>query len=152
MTYSNSRADLRLAIYRQLAATGEVHTPASLAAEFEISPTEAAAELKLLASEDDAIVLLPDSPYIWMAEPFSAVATDYKVTAKDGRHWFGNCIWDALAIGALLDTETEVETRCPFSNEALTLSTNAGELSGSTSAVVQFAVPARDWWKSIGFS
>ena len=152
MMDSISRADLRLAIYRQLAASGEVHTPASLAAEFGISPTEVVEHLRALASEDDAIVLLPDSPYIWMAEPFSAVATDYKVTAKDGRRWFGNCIWDALAIGSLLNTETEVETRCPFSNEALTLSTSAGELTGSTTAVVHFAVPARDWWKSIGFS
>ena len=148
----SSRADIRLAIYRRLAETGEVHTPATLAAESGQSPVEIVASLRALAEEDDALVLLPDSPYIWMAEPFSAVATDYEVKASDGRRWFGNCIWDALAIGSLLDVETRVETRCPFSGAPLALEVEGTELAGSTDAVVHFAVPARDWWKSIGFS
>ena len=49
------------------------------------------------------------SSSIWMANPFSAVPTDFKVTSR-GRTYFGNCIWDALGIPAILGADGLVET------------------------------------------
>jgi hypothetical protein len=36
-----------------------------------------------------------------MANPFSAVPTPFLVRSGD-RSWYGNCIWDALGIPAML--------------------------------------------------
>jgi hypothetical protein len=77
-----------------------------------------------------------------MAEPFSAVPTAFAVRAGD-RRWWANCAWDALAIPPLVGVDAVVETACPDCGEALT---DRGD------AVAHFAVPARDWWRSIGFT
>ena len=57
---------------------------------------------------------MPGSPYIWMAEPFSAVRASFLVRSGRGE-WWDSCVWDALAILALLDLDGVVSTACPHS-------------------------------------
>jgi hypothetical protein len=106
--------------------------------------------LRRLAADDDALVLLPDSPLVWMAEPFSAVPTAFRVESGE-RRWWGNCIWDALAILALLGIDGFVATACPDCGADLRVEVSGGGLAGDA-GVVHVAVPARDWWHSIGFT
>jgi hypothetical protein len=141
---------VRLHVYRQFADTGRAPTPVELARAFDVTPGQAEAVLKSLATESDALVLLPGSAYVWMAEPFSAVPTSFQVRAGD-RTWWGNCIWDALGILATLRVDGRVSTGCPDCGEELRVEVADGRLARGE-GLAHFAVPARDWWRSIGFT
>lgn len=144
-------AEIRLHVYEQLAAGEPAPTPRTIAARFGTTPLAAAAALRRLQDDHDALVLLPGSPYLWMAEPFSAVPTDYPV-AGAGRRWFGNCIWDALAVAALVDEPVvRIPAVCPATGLPLPLEVRDGELTAAP-GVAHFAVPPRRWWESIGFT
>ena len=139
---------IRLEVYRSFVDRGRAPTPIELSERFDLSPERVASVLKDLAEQDSALVLLPDSPYVWMAEPFSAVPTLYPVRSGD-REWYGNCIWDALAILALLGRDGRVETLSPLDAAPLRFEARDGALE-PIEAVIHFAVPASEWWKSIG--
>ena len=96
------------------------------------------------------IVLQRESDEILMANPFSAVPTPFQVEVG-GQTFWGNCIWDALGIGAMIKTDAEVSTSCGDCGSALQVRTRAGMLAGGT-GVAHFAVPARDWWSDIVFT
>jgi hypothetical protein len=149
-TPSRRHAEIRLWIYRHFAATGRAPSPVEIARAFALTPDQAGRALSRLQREADALVLIPGSPYIWMAEPFSAVPTSFEVRSE-GTQWWGNCIWDALGILALLGVNGEILTACPQSGEALRVTVVRGALAESAGAA-HFAVPARDWWRDIGFT
>ncbi len=141
---------VRLWIYRHVIDTGRVPGPLEIAEAFVRPLPDVEAALQRLETEADAIVRLPGTSSIWMAEPFSAVPTAFRVRAGQ-RQWWGNCIWDGLAILALLALDGVLETACPASGEPLAVTVENGALAHAP-GVVHFAVPARDWWHSIGFT
>lgn len=143
-------AEMRLWIYRHFVDTGDAPPPVEIADHFGLTPDQVERALHRLQSEADALVLVPGSAYIWMAEPFSALPTSFMVRSG-ARRWWGNCIWDGLAILALLRFDGTVSTACPHSGERLTVMVQRGELVDAP-GVVHFAVPARDWWRDIGFT
>ena len=142
-------SEIRLWIYRHFVETGRAPSPVEIAGHFEITPGDVENRLRRLEGEA-ALVLLPGSPYIWMAEPFSAVPTSFMVRSGT-RAWWANCIWDALAILALVGTDGSVSTACPHSGQPLVVSATRRGLE-EAQGIVHFAVPARDWWRSIGFT
>ena len=146
MTVDN--AAVRLFIYES-ARRDRIPAPREIAREFGTTPRRVHEALRRLV-DDEAIVLLPGSTYIWMAEPFSAVPTDYPVVGESTT-WFGNCIWDALAIASLADEPCRVPTTCPESGTELELATSDGRLVAAT-GVVHFSLPPSRWWESIGFT
>ena len=141
---------IRLWIYQHFADTGRAPSPVEIAAHFGLTPDHVERALHRLQAEDDALVLIPGGPYIWMAEPFSAVPTSFLVRSGT-RQWWGNCIWDGLAVLALLGVDGAVSTACPVSGQALVVSVVDGALVAAP-GVVHFAVAARDWWRDIGFT
>ena len=143
-------AELRLWIYRHFADTGRAPSPVEIAAHFRVTPDQVEEALHRLQREADALVLIPGSPYIWMAEPFSAVPTSFLVRTGE-RRWWGNCIWDGLAILALLGLDGDVSTACPRSGRPLRVTVDGGA-PREAPGVVHFAVPACDWWRDIGFT
>ena len=143
-------SDIRLWIYRRFAGTGRASSPVEIAAQFGLNPDQAEQALRRLQREADALVLIPGSPYIWMAEPFSAVPTSFTVYSGE-RKWWGNCIWDALGILSLLGLDGEVSAACPNSGQPLRVAVAAGALANAQ-GIVHFAVQARDWWRDIGFT
>lgn len=143
-------AEIRLWIYRHFIEKGRAPSPIEIADAFTLLPGEVEASLERLQGRLDALVLLPDSPYIWMAEPFSAVPTSYRVETGDRVYW-GNCIWDALAILALIGADGRVDAACAQSGEPLEVAVAGGRLVPGP-GVAHFAVAARDWWRSIGFT
>ena len=96
------------------------------------------------------IVLAPGTLDVWMANPLSAVPTPFRVETE-GRGYFGNCVWDALGIPAMLGVDGRVDTSCPDCGEPLTFSVRESELE-PVDAVAHFAVPAVRWWENIAYT
>src|SRR5687768_8986868 len=88
---------------------------------------------------------------VWMANPLSAVPTRFRVVTNDGRSWWGNCVWDALGILAMVGSDGAVDTSCPDCGEKIELRVKDGELQ-PVDAVIHFAVPAARWWENIAFT
>jgi Alkylmercury lyase len=148
-----SQADLdrrvRLHIYQRFAEEGRPPTAEQTAEALGAEPQEVAEAYGRLA-DGHVIVLEPGTIDIWMANPFSARPTSFRVTAGD-RWWWGTCTWDAPGILALLGVDGTATTKCPDCGKPLELRIAGGELQ-PIDAVAHFAVPARKWWDDIGFT
>jgi hypothetical protein len=140
--------DVRIFVYRSFLEEGRPPVGAEIAAALGRSVGEVEASLRRLA-EGRVLVLAPGTPYVWMANPLSGLPTPFQVEAG-GRVWFGNCIYDALGILAMLDTDGDVRTWCPDCGEAMALSIAGRSIAGD--GVIHFAVPAVQWWDDIGFT
>jgi len=139
--------DVRLAIMRGFVEDGRPPAPDELARSLDVAQIDAEAALRHLA-EAHLVVLAPGTPYVWMANPFSAIPTSYRVQSG-GRRWFGNCIWDALGILAAVGVDGRISTTCPDCGEPLELRTEGERISGDE-AIVHYALPAARWWEDIG--
>jgi hypothetical protein len=142
-----SDADVRIAILHHFLDQGSAPTHQDIAATLGITPVEAEAAFARL-HQAHTIVLAPGSPYIWMANPFSAIPTTYKVRAG-ATEWWGNCIWDSLGIIAMAGRDGRVEGSCPDCGEPLVVEVRDGEIRHHDE-VVHYSVPAAHWWDDIG--
>ena len=66
------------------------------------------------------LVLQRGTGEILMANPFSAVPTPFLVRSGD-RSWYGNCIWDAAGIPAMLGQDAAIEASCGCCGTAMHL-------------------------------
>lgn len=140
---------LRAMIYRTFAEELRAPTGAELAAGLGSSEAEVRAAVDRLYAHHQ-IAPLPDGSGIWMANPFSAVPTDYPVEVPGGRVW-ANCAWDAFGVPAILGVDARLQMRCAQSGEPLDVAVRGGRLEGDP-GVVHLVVPPRDAWKDIGFT
>lgn len=143
-------AEVRLAVLRGFVDDGNAPPPDELAARLGVVQIDVERSLHRL-HDAHVLVLAPGTPYVWMANPFSALPTPFVVTSA-GDRWWGNCVWDALGILAAVDRDGEVRTRCPDCGEPLVLEIRDGELAAGAGTVVHYAVPAASWWADIGFN
>lgn len=143
-------AQVRTYVYMELFGGRPAPTPATIAKHIGTTPQGAANALQRLQDDYDALVLVPGTSYIWMAEPFSALPTDYPVH-DHSKTWYGNCIWDALGIAALVGGTVSIPAVCPHTGTPLTLETGPNGLVKDP-GVAHFSVPASRWWESIGFT
>src|SRR3954468_3823386 len=74
------------------------------------SSDEVRASLQRLA-DGHILVLQKQSGEILMANPFSAVPTPFLVKVKD-RSYYGNCIWDAMGVPAMLKQDASIDASC----------------------------------------
>ncbi len=103
--------------------------------------------LEGLAAEH-CLVLQPGTHSIWMAHPFSGIATDFAVSSG-GRTWFANCVWDGLAILALFG-DGSLDTHSPASGAPLRFEVRDRSITGE--GLVHFLVPAAEFWADIGYT
>ncbi len=116
----------------------------------EVGTTTADVETSLRRlAVDHVLVLAPGTTSIWMAAPFSAIPTPFDVTVG-GRHYFANCIWDALGIPACLHADARIDSSCPDCAEPMRLDVRDGALKEPADGVLHFAIPAAKWWEDIG--
>jgi hypothetical protein len=141
--------EVRIEVYRFFVAEGRPPVPAELALNLSIPSHEVESSLRRLA-DAHVVVLAPGTPYIWMANPLSALPSPYKVSAA-GRDWWGICIWDSLGILAMLGGNGTVSSLCPDCGEDLQIRIVGGQLEPSD-YIVHYAVPAAHWWDDIGFN
>jgi hypothetical protein len=142
-------AGIRLEVYRFFVAQGRPPAPAEVAETLATDQLSIEDSFRRLA-EAHVLVLVPGTPYIWMASPLSAIPTPFQVEV-DGRRFFGNCIWDALGVVAMLGGTGTVTTWCPDCRDQIQV-TVADHRLVSGEGVVHFAVPAAHWWDDIGFT
>jgi hypothetical protein len=96
------------------------------------------------------LVRQPDTGEILMANPFSAVPTPFLVEVS-GFSCYGNCIWDALGIPAMLQQDARIKTACGDCGLGLELRVVNSQVQGDPS-LIHFAVPAHHWWDDIVFN
>jgi hypothetical protein len=140
---------IRVYVYDAIFKQGAIPSVAAIAAGLACPPTEVITALQRLA-QGHIIVLQPDSEEILMANPFSAVPTSFQVDV-DGRLYWGNCVWDALGILAMLQRDGRVQASCGDCNSAMTLTVQGGVVVDSP-GVAHFSVPAKQWWDNIVFT
>jgi Alkylmercury lyase len=140
---------VRLEVYRFFMDEGRAPVAAEVAGELEMDVPSVEESFGRLA-DAHVLVLAPGTPYIWMANPFSALPTPFTVEVS-GRTWFGNCIWDAMGAVVMLGGTGTVRTWCPDCGEGLYVSLE-GDWVTSGEGIVHFAVPAAHWWDDIGFN
>lgn len=149
MSTQDTDLRVRIAVYDSVMSRSRPFAVRELAETLDLPPAEVRASLERLAAAR-ALVLQPESREVLMANPFSAVPTPFAVSAAE-RVYFGNCIWDALGIAAMLACDARVETSCGCCGEAMSMSVEGGELQ-SPEGLVHFAIPARRWWEDIVFN
>jgi hypothetical protein len=141
-------ARLRLYVYGFFVDRGRAPLVAEMAKWLSSSVREAKAALERL-SQTHAFVL-QENGELWRAAPFSAVPTAFR--AKIGRKsWYGNCIWDALGITAMLHDDARVDASCGCCNFEMVLNVRDGHLL-PREGIGHFAVPACQWYQDIVFT
>ena len=113
------------------------------------SPEEIRDSFQRLA-DGHILVLQQGRGEILMANPFSAVPTPFLVKAGD-RSYYGNCIWDAMGIPAMLKQDATIETSCGCCSTAMNLKITDGSLEEAR-GLAHFAIPAALWWDDIVFN
>ncbi len=139
-------------VYRMLLAGRRMPAAAVVANHVGISIEEVRAAFVSL-QDAHMLVLQEGDEEILMANPFSAVPTSFLV--EIGAHsWWGNCIWDAMGIAAMVKGEARISTGCGDCNDAMSLLVANGRLASYHGAegIVHFSVPARHWWDNIKFT
>jgi hypothetical protein len=130
-------------------ADGHVPTHAGIGASLSLSIDDVRASYAALTA---AHVIVPDAVgEVWMAMPFSAVPTHFRVMAK-GRAVWANCAWDAFGVAAALDCDVSFATPCPASGAPLSAGVRRGVAYGDGGTVARIGVPAARWWDDIGFT
>ena len=139
---------LRLYTYRHVVASGKAPSVAQAAAETGSSEAEVRAGYARL-SESHAF-MLTESGELWRVAPFSAVPTAFPVESG-GQTYYGNCIWDALGIPAMLGQNATIPASCACCNLEMTLRVKAGSLLPHE-GLIHVAVPARRWYEDVVFT
>jgi alkylmercury lyase-like protein len=112
MTSRDLAEDVRLAVYRQLSATGRAPTTTEIAT---ITGTQlVAVEQALRALHDHRDLVLGADGEIVMAHPFATIPLGFSVMGARTL-WWGGCAWDSFAIPHLVpgDASVLVATTCP---------------------------------------
>jgi Alkylmercury lyase len=146
-------AHLRQFIYRHFIRKGRAPTVAEMAVALS-SPVRKAGLRKVRAAlerlaQTHAFVL-QETGELWRAAPFSAVPTAFPVRSGK-RAWYGNCIWDALGIPAMLHQNARIDASCGCCNYEMVLRVEEGRLLGPK-GIIHIAVPARHWYDDIVFT
>jgi len=140
---------VKLAVYRHFAETGQRPSLESMAARVS-SDVENVADAYVRLRSQRVLVLETDGSSIRMAPPFSGVPTQH-VVIVDGKQYFANCAWDALAIPAALHRSGMVYSRCEQSGEPLRLAVGTDGPEPST-WLFHCLAPAAKWWDDIVFT
>ena len=150
---SAALTDTDFAVRREILGTlarGALPTRVSVLQALGLEYAEVSASYARLA-DAHVVVLDPGTGEVWMALPFSAVPTDFRVVAGDVAVW-ANCAWDAFGVAAALDRDISFATPCPGSGVLISAGVRHGVAHANPGAVAHVGVPAARWWDDIGFT
>jgi len=141
-------SQLRLFVYRHTIRTGRVPTVAETA---RLSgSTVRQVRSGLLRLSKSHAFMLQENGELWRVAPFSAIPTPFPVHVGK-KFWFGNCIWDALGIPAMLGKDAHISASCGCCNDQMPVEVKSGQLSAGE-GIIHIAVPAREWYKDVVFT
>jgi hypothetical protein len=78
------------------------------------------------------------------------VPSPFHVRAR-GTSYRAICIWDALGIAAVLESDPVINAQCGGCGDPMQLEVADGQLTGCE-GLIHFAVPAANWWDNIGLT
>jgi len=143
--------DVRLTIAECIRDRSAVPSLAEVAARVARPEGEVAEALGRLAAAR-VLILRPGTREILSFNPFASGPTAFQVRAG-GRVWSALCAWDAFGVAAALRTDGVVLGHCADVCGVPLEVRLAGDAIGALDGVVmQFALPAREWWKDIVFT
>jgi Alkylmercury lyase len=150
----NFQSQVRLEVYRQFIESGSCPAKSAIAQSLNRSLQDVIDALVELAKAH-MLVLQPETGEVLMANPLSAVPTPFLVVTEQSRgprHWYGNCIWDALGVISMLQADGTVVTSCGCCGEKMTVTVTSKKAAPQPDGIVHFALPARRWWDDIVFN
>lgn len=138
--------EVRLSVYRALAAEGRLPSHDELAARAGVSPGWLTEALERLAAERHVVLR---GGMVVMAHPFAAVPLGFSVMGRQTL-WWGGCAWDSFALPHLLTDEPDVlvATRCPGCGRALSWVV-ARDRVPDGDEVAHFLVPVDRIWDDV---
>jgi hypothetical protein len=145
---------VRVRLYQLFVESGRCPSIAEVAGALRCSVSDVSAAFQDLAAAH-MLVLQAGSGEVLMANPLSAVPTPFVVETQADtgfRSWYGNCIWDALGVIAMLQNDGRVLTSCGCCGESMSVSVCKGEVETKPPGIVHFAIPAKHWWDDIVFN
>lgn len=143
--------DVRITIAECIRERGTVPSLAEVAERVAAPAADVADSFGRLAAAR-VMILRPGTAELLSFSPFAAGPTDLHVRAS-GREWSALCAWDAFGVAAALKDDGLVLAHCADVCGVPLEVRLAGDAVGALDGVVmQFALPARDWWKDIVFT
>jgi hypothetical protein len=142
--------ELRVYVYDLIIAHGQPPTSGQIAKRFDGDQAEALRALRDLKI-GKTVLPHPQTGEIWMAGPFAASPTDYKVVGRSA-HWWANCAWDMFGVAALVGEPVRIAARCTDCASPMTYQVDATDTSVQDDSLVHFLVPATHWYDDIGFT
>jgi DNA-binding transcriptional MocR family regulator len=139
--------EVKLRIYQTIAETTEAPSSGEVAQMLGVSKQQVDDAYQRLHAKRLLVPEPGDASRIRMAPPFSGIPTSFRA-AIEGKHYFANCIWDALGVAAALQKDTIVHATDGYSNEPILLQVK-NQAVVPQECVVHFAVPAALWWKDV---
>ena len=136
-------------VYQNFAETTHPPSVEETAKHFDIT-NEETKDLYLELHNRHAFFLDLETLNIRMANPFSGIPTDFKVTAN-GKTYFSNCAWDMLGIPAALHTDAVIEAKFTESNEEVKLEVKNGQITNNQ-LLVHFPLPFSRWYDDLVFT
>ena len=142
---------LRGYVYSKLIAGNAMPLARDVARDLDLDDEEVRDAYRRM-KEAHVLVLQEGDTEILMASPFSAVPTPFVVQIRTNS-WWGNCIWDAMGIAAMVKGDARISTGCGDCNDVMVLLVEDGSLRlEHGDGIVHFSVPARRWWDNIKFT
>ena len=140
---------LRLRIFEHFLESAAPPVVEDLMVEFGLSRDDVTDALHELVAARH-IALVPGTDRILMAFPFSAVATPFRVEARN-RDYFANCSWDAIAFHAMLGDPVRVRSACHHCAApiAVDLADGSATRVDPPEVLVHLALPPSRWWDDI---
>jgi hypothetical protein len=143
--------DVRVTIAECIRDRGAVPSLAEVASRVAVPETDIAESFRRLSGAR-VMILRPGTMEILSFNPFAAGPTGFQVRA-DGRDWSALCAWDAFGVAAALRTDGVVLGHCAdVCGVPLEVFLSGDAIGALNGVVMQFAVPAREWWKDIVFT
>jgi hypothetical protein len=143
--------DVRVTIAECIRDRGAVPSLAEVADRVAAPAADVASSFGRLA-DARVMILRPGTTEILSFNPFASGPTDFQVRSG-GRDWSALCAWDAFGVAAAVKDDGLVHGRCADVCGVPLEVRLAGDAVGSLDGVVmQFGLPAREWWKDIVFT
>jgi hypothetical protein len=148
-TISEFDLKIRYQIYRFFAEECRPPSLQELARSFNV--TEEAIKISFQNLHKGHMIFLdPEASTIRMANPFSAIPTNFRVRSGQ-KEWWANCAWDTLGIPAALNIDVDIEAPFSDNQENVKLQVRNGIVDGKN-YIVCFPLPCRQWYDDLVFT
>ncbi|MHA2102827.1 MAG: organomercurial lyase [Candidatus Hodarchaeales archaeon] len=144
------RKTIRYYIYCYFIKNSRAPILEEISAVFQLSKPETVVILNEL-EELHHLKLIPGVSRILMAWPFSNISTQYKVISEDGKEYFANCAWDAIAFHIVLNQSIEINSYCNHCTHLINLGVTKDSIitKNPESTIVNFIKPISQWMDNV---